>query len=214
MICRDSLSRITAYLNTPSTISDHDKPCCRGALAWLRGVDASNSYRDAHWHPPLWLRKEYGWGSVRWPLYWCGLPEKERLDCGALAAVAVELFRSRGQRVTPVQLALRYPSHATEQWSRMWEREGESAGWISDGICYHEACGVMEGGRMLMWDPTENRWLDPPLSANDAFGSVMALKVHDSTAGVPTELHWGGISLRPGEWQSVTFDGDGRLTTA
>ena len=214
MIPNAVLTQIAAFLRTPSTISDHGKPCCRGGRAWLRGVDASSSYRDAHWHPPTWLRKEYEWGPVQWPIHWCSVPHMEKLDCGALAAVAVELYRLRGLPVTPVQLALRYPHHAAEQWSRMWEREGLIASWITGGFCYHEACGVIEGENLLLWDPTENRWLDPPLSSNDAFASVMALKVAGPGAGMPARLHWGGTWLRSGVWQPLMFDVKGRLTTA
>jgi hypothetical protein len=210
----DILSLISGYLGTPSTISDHGIQCCHGGRAWLHGVDASNSYRDSRWQPPTWLRREYEWGPVAWPLYWCSLPDMEKLDCGALAAVAVELYRLRGLPVTPVQLALRYPHHATEQWSRMWEREGLSSRWITDGFCYHEACGVIEGEQLLLWDPTENRWLDPPLSSKGTFATVMALKIAVSTPDVPANLHWGDTRVRSGVWQSVVFDARGSLTTA
>lgn len=214
MIPSAALTQIAGYLPTPSTITDHGHPCCRGARAWLRGVDASNSYRDGRWHAPIWLRKQYEWGPVPWPIYWCSVPDMEKLDCGALAAVAVQLYRSRGQSAAHVQLALRYPHHAAEQWSRMWEREGLSASWITSEFCYHEACGVIDGEQMLLWDPTENRWLDPPLSPNDAFGSVMALKVVGLGAALPAKLQWGGMWLPSGAWQSVVFDGEGRPTTA
>lgn len=207
------LTQLAGYLESPSTISDHGKPCCRRGRAWLRGVDASNSYRDAHWHPPTWLRKEYEWGPVRWPIYWCSLPHMERLDCGALAGVAVELYRLRGVPVTSVQLALRYPDHAAEQWARMWEREGMSAGWINGAFCYHEACGVIDGQEVHVWDPTENRWIAPPSSSNDAFASVVALKVAERGAGKQAAVTWDGIRLRSGVWQSLVFDVEGRLTS-
>ena len=213
MIPSDALAKIAAYLGTPSTISDHGKHCCRAALAWLHGVDVSSSYRDARWHPPTWLRRTYGWGCVSWPLYWCSVPEMEELDCGALAAVAVELYRMRALPVTPVQLALRYPSHATEQWSQMWKRDGQSASWITEEFVYHEACGVIEGSGMLLWDPTENRWLDPPFSANETFASVAALKVPESASDTLVQLHWGGVFFRCGAWQALLFDDEGRLTS-
>lgn len=137
----------------------------------------------------------------------------EMLDCGAFAALAVELYRSRGLPVTPVQLAIRYPYHTAEQWSRMWEREGLSASWITDGICYHEVCGVIEGEYLLLWDPTENRWLDPPFSSTETVAAVAALKVARLGAGVPARINWGGTWVHFGVWQCLVFDVDGYLTT-
>lgn len=205
MIPRDALHEIADYLASPSAIGCHGEGCCRDALAWLRGMDGASSYRDGRWLPPTWLREKYEWGPTAWPLHWCSVPEMERLDCGALAALAVQLYRLRGQSAARVQLALHYPSHVVEQWSRMWQREALSANWIVGELCYHEVCGVVEGVDVLLWDPTENRWLDPPLSPNDAFASVAALKVAEGVAGDRT-LHWGGIPISCGQWLSVGFD--------
>jgi len=208
-----ALRQIAAYGIVPSTISNHGQPCCTGTLAWMRGVDASNSYRDGHWHPPTWLRKQYEWGPVAWPLHWCSVPDMKKLDCGGLAAVAVELYRLRGQAAVPVQLALRYPEHAAEQWSRMWERHGLNPSWITGEFCYHEVCGVVEGEELLLWDPTESRWLDPPVFPNEAFASVMALNVVVPSSDHRT-IRWRGIPIPCGVWQSLVFDAEGRLTTA
>lgn len=206
------MAQIAGYLSAPSTISDHGHACCRGARAWLRGADAANSYRGGIWHAPTWLRKQYEWGPVQWPIHWCSVPYMKKLDCGGLAAVAHRLYLARGQIAAPVQLALRYPDHAAEQWSRMWEREGISARWITGRFCYHEGCGIIDGEQMLLWDPTENKWLYPPLSPNDAFGSVVALRVAELGGAVPAKLHWGGTWLLSGSWQPLAFDGRGRLT--
>mgnify|MGYP001069271709 CR=1 FL=1 len=203
MIPSDALTKLAQYLPTPSRISHHGEPCCQRALAWLHGVDAVNSYRDAHWYPPTWLRKKYQWGPVTWPLYWCSIPEMERLDCGALSDVAVQLYRLRGQRAVGVQLILRYPQHVLAQWSRMWERAGLSPDWIAGEFCYHEACGVVEGAHLVLWDPTENRYLDPPVFVGETFASVVALKVADPVVAVPETLYWGGIPIRYGVWQSL-----------
>ncbi len=214
MIPDAALAQISDYLVTPSTISDHGRPCCRAARAWLRGADASRSYRAGHWHAPSWLRSDYEWGPVSWPIYWCSIPHLEKLDCGALAAVAAELYRLRGVPVIPIQLALRYPIHAAEQWVRMWEREGMSAAWIMGEFCYHEACGVIKGQAIHVWDPTENRWLTPPTSPNNAFASVVAIKIADPDSGEQVTLAWGSLRLRSGGWRSLTFDADGQLTAA
>lgn len=214
MIPDSALDQIAGYLGSPSTISDHGQQCCRRARAWLRGVDSSNCYRDGHWHPPSWLRREYEWGPVPWPIYWCSIPQMAKLDCGALAAVAVELYRLRGYPVAPIQLALRYPKHAAEQWSCMWEREGMNSAWIHGDFCYHEACGVIEGGTLQVWDPTENNWLAPPSSPDNTFASVVAIKTPEPSGGEQAFRSWGGLRLRSGVWQRLMFDGEGRLTTA
>lgn len=208
------LEQIAGYLRAPSAIFDHGKPCCRGVRSWLHAVDATNCNRDGQWHPPTWLRRDYNWGPVPWPIYWCSVPHMKKLDCGALAAVAVELYRLRGLPVKTVQLALRYPNHAVDQWSHLWVREGMSSSWINGEFCYHEACGIIEGHTMRVWDPTENRWLSPPLSPNGTFASIVALKVAELGDGEQTTLMWNGIRLRSGVWQSLVFDTEGRLTIA
>lgn len=204
--------RITSYFPLPSRIADHGAPCCRTALAWLRGVDATNSYVNGSWHPPTWLRKKYEWGPAQCPLFWCSLPDAQTLECGGLAATAVQLYRLRGQSVAHVQLVVRYPSQATEQWSRMWQRAGQDSKWILGNLCYHEACGVLEGTRIKLWDPTKNRWLEPPSSPAEAFASVVALRVFEPSGRTASRVDWEGISIRAGAWQVLLLDDEGRLT--
>jgi hypothetical protein len=199
-----------------STIDDHREPCCRRARAWLHGVDANSSYRDGRWFPPTWLREKYNWGPLRWPLYWCSVPDAEVLDCGALAAVAQEVYRRRGMIAMPVQLILRYPQHVTNQWSAMWQRAGLSDNWISGEFCYHEACGALDGQtEILVWDSTANRWLDPPESPSESFASVAGIKLVEGASRAshtPRILHWRGIQLLAGVWHWLTFDERGCLT--
>lgn len=213
MIPNDALAQLAGYLRKPSAIYDHGKPCCRATRSWLRGVDVTNSYRAGDWHPPTWLRRKYEWGPVIWPIYWCSIPGMEKLDCGALAAVAAELFRLRGTKVTAVQLALRYPNHATEQWCQMWGRQGIDTGWINTEFCYHEACGIIEGQALRVWDPTESRWLSPPSSPADAFASVVALRITEYGLCDQQTFIWDGIRLGCGEWHSLVFDPQNPITT-
>ena len=212
MIPDTALDQISRYQEASSVISDHGMSCCRRARAWLRGLDSIKSFRIGHWHPPLWLRAKFEWGPAVWPIHWCTIPRLDQLDCGGLAAVARELYRMRGNRVTGVQLALRYPNHAMEQWSRMWEREGVRPSWIHGEFCYHEACGVIEDGTVNLWDPTENRWLAPPSSPGNNFASVVAIRIAEPEAGESVVLAWDDLQLRCGRWQTLTFTGDGRLT--
>ncbi len=210
MIRNDILAQIAVYLPNPSLIGSHDQVCCWDALAWLRGSDASNSYRGGQWYPPTWLRKKFEWGPHPWPLYWCSLPNMKALDCGGLAAVATHLTHMRGQSATSVQLVLRYPSYAAEQWLQMWKRKSLSTSWIANGLCYHEACGVLQGDHIFLWDPTENRWLDPPMSASDVFASVMAIKVPRLGSG-SCSLYWGDIPIHCGIWHSFVFNARGDI---
>jgi len=214
VIPEHGLHKIASYLVSPSAICDHGGSCCLNARAWLRGVDASNSFRDAQWHPPTWLRNEFDWGPIPWPIYWCSLPKMDKLDCGALAALAVEVYRLRGIPVVPVQLALRYPLYAAEQWTRMWEREGLRPDWISGDLVYHEVCGVIEGQNLKLWDPTENRWLEPSLYSNPSFASVVSIKVASSRLQAQAVFYWSGIHVRAGVWESVFFDAEGHPATS
>lgn len=204
------LARVTTYLPSPSVIQDHKLDCCRSAVAWLHAVDMSLAYADSRWHAPTWLRTRFQWGPIRWPISWCHIPRMKVLDCGVLAAAAVRLYELRGQRAAPVQLALRYPSHAAVQWAGMWDRRGEDPRWVSHNLCYHEACGVFDGDRMELWDPTENRWLDAPQSPRENFAAVVALKVARGHGCGEPSVQWNGLVLRPSAWHSVTFGPDGR----
>lgn len=204
------LTQVERYLPVPSKLVRHDQGCCQCALAWFRGVDAQESFIDGRWQPPSWLRRRYEWGPARWPIHWCDVPQMERLDCGALAAVAVHLYQMRGHRAVPVQLALRYPVHALQQWSAMWERQGLASDWIAGRLCYHEACGVIHDSELQVWDPTENRWLEPPSSRNDAFGAVVSLRLFPGDEA-QEELQWAGIRVRTGVWRSLPFDEQGHL---
>lgn len=190
----------------PSTILHHQEDCCRTALAWLHGVDASHCYHRTQWYPPTWIRKKYNWGPIQWPIYWCDLPNAEQLDCGALAALAVNLYQLRQKSAVSVQMALHYPTHATEQWRNMWERQGVNASWISGEYCYHEACGILEGQELLLWDPTESRWIDPPSSLHEIFASVVALRVY-LPENVPAQtVKWNTITIHTGIWNNLNPD--------
>ena len=203
------IEQLAQYSPCPSLISNHEAVCCRTALAWFRGIDATFSYMGTDWHPPKWLRRKYDWGPVPWPLFWCSVAAAQRLDCGALAALAVQLYRFRGQPVTPAQLILRYPIHATEQWSRMWEREDLDSSWIVDNLCYHEACAVLDGSRLTMWDPTESRWLEPPGSPKEGFAAVVAVRIFKQPGLQGTVFDWEGVPVTCGIWNTLAQSAHG-----
>jgi hypothetical protein len=206
------LKQVTCRLPTHSTVMDHGGTCCRDALAWLQGMDAANSYFEGKWLIPTWLRREFDWGPMRWPCYWCDIPESKTLDCGALAAIAVQLYRFRATPAAQVQLVFRYPQHVADQWLGMWTRAGQKAHWIAGNYCYHEGCGVLEGRRLSVWDPTWSRWCEPPLSPHEAFASVVALKVSEVRAIEPLDVEWEAIAVRIGVWNMLSIDHRGCVT--
>ncbi len=196
------LSRIAAYLPEASVIQSHPEDCCRTARAWLIAMDCAGSFREGQWDPPLWLRELYEWGPTQWPLHICSLPEAKVLDCGALAATALLVMQSRGNIATSVQVALRYPLASCEQWALLWKHHSLDADWIADDICYHEVCGIVRNGELELWDPTDNRWIEPPTQTKQAYGQVLALRV----THVPgyKSVTWGHWSVSAGEWQVVS----------
>ena len=205
-MCEVCVNQIQLHMPRASVIDCHNLSCCHSILAWFRGIDTAESYRDGRWHPPMWLREHFEWGPMQRPVHWCALPSFSKLDCGALAALVVQIYRSRGQVAYPVQLALRYPRHALAQWSCMWEREGLSAGWVGAKSCYHEACGILEGGNLRVWDPTENRWLSPPTSAAELYGAIEAMKL-DVAPSQSFPISWYGIPFHAGSWCTLPFVG-------
>jgi hypothetical protein len=195
---------LSDYLTSPSCIRDCGAACCRLARGWLRSLDRSYSYERGVWLPPVWFRGMYRWGPMAWPVRWCDLPMAEVLDCGALAALGTDLFRSRGEQSLSVQLILSYPANTAAGWTALWEGAGNQADWIRGRYCYHEACGVVRSGRLAVWDPTEGRWLEPGVSADSAVGGVMAIRYSDGTDPSLDRLSWGEWQLNTGEW--MRFD--------
>ena len=196
-------SSIAGYLPRPSQITDHEALCCSSARAWFRAVDRSCSFSGGAWHPPTWLRERYSWGPICWPLAWCEIVEMKALDCGALAALATHVWGERGRAVIPMQLALRYPRKVAAGWRAMWVRQGQSGAWVDGGLCYHEACGVVQDGKVEVWDPTESRWLEPSFAANAGFGAVIALKACAEEKIVGPTLRWHSVEVRCGRWTRV-----------
>jgi hypothetical protein len=198
VISATNLAKITAYLPAPSIISHHGKTCCNRALCWLHASDRANSLVGGDLDPPVWLRRQYGWAPNSWPIYWCQIPLAEELDCGSLAALATELFLARGQTVFRVQLALRYPREAIEVWRETWRASLGHAAWISEDICYHEACALPGKSELEIWDPTEGRLLAGRLAMPQRYGHLIAMRVFGNVS--PESLRFGGRSLRQDGW--------------
>lgn len=198
-----SLDKVFGYLHSPSLVTCHGSVCCSGARAWLRALDRSYAFADGSWTPPTWLREQYCWGPSRWPMTWCEIPTMETLDCGALAAVSTELWQLRGEAAYPIQLVLRYPRSVVAGWRAMWMEEAVPSTWLDGDLCYHEATALVRQDRLEIWDPTENRWLEPESADRSSFGALVALRLPPDRALGQLEVHWGGLDVPWGAWRMV-----------
>lgn len=198
MIDANDLARITSYLPTPSQISHHGQSCCNRALRWLVALDRASSFTSGNFDPPVWLRRQYGWSPHAWPIFWCQVPLAEDLDCGSLAALATKLFQARGQIALPVQLALQYPKEAIEVWRETWRTSLGHAAWISENVCYHEACALPGKDEVEIWDPTEGRRLAPLTTIPQRYGQLIAMRIFGNESAQP--LRFARRTLEQGKW--------------
>src|SRR5215213_16918 len=100
----------------PSQISHHGALCCEIAREWITATDFSELNGDCVFTGPRWLRQKFNWGASSFPIYWCEAVRRKTLDCGALAALAHEIFTARSVRSYRVQLIQKFSSVATNQW--------------------------------------------------------------------------------------------------
>ena len=197
------LDKVLSYLVGPSQLTNHGTGCCMGARSWIRAFDRSSAFVNGHWTPPAWIRERYTWGPRRWPISWCQIIDCEVLDCGALAALATEVFRMRGDAAAQIQMVLQYSASITHGWRSAWQSAGESAEWISGSLCYHEATVITRGSQATIWDPTDSQWVEDDLASSGAFGSVVALKPSLDPTMSNGVLRWGAIDLSVGHWTIV-----------
>lgn len=197
------LDRVLSYLLGPSQLTHHGTACCAGARSWIRAFDRSAAFINGHWAPPTWIRERYTWGPRRWPIAWCQVIDSEVLDCGALAALATEVFRMRGDSATQIQMVLQYSAAITHGWQSAWQGAGESADWISGSLCYHEATVIVRGKHASIWDPTDSQWIEDDLAGSGSFGAVVALKPSHDVASPNGVIHWGMTELSVGRWTIV-----------
>ncbi len=179
-----------------SLIHSHDAPCCRQALAWFRTIAraASRMYGPE----PRWLSERWTWGPTRWPLAWCEAVRSRELDCGALAHMAAIAFAEVGREVARLQLLERCDRDLVEHWAEKWRPLDGEVSWIWDDLVYHEEVGVLEGGTLRLWNPSEGCWR---LAESPSPGQgILAMRVH---AAGEMELRWGVYPVAPGRWITV-----------
>ena len=184
----------------PSQISHHGRICCEIAREWVTATDYSSLNGGHIMSGPRWLRHRFQWGPSSYPLFWCEAVRKNTLDCGALAALAHEVFTIRGVRAYRVQLVQRYSRVATEQWSNSWAGDGVPTQWLNKDLIYHEGCAAaVNDNEIKVWDASAGSWIDP--KASDGYGALLALKVNaGSDAGA---LTWGKFILEPNTWRTL-----------
>jgi hypothetical protein len=148
---------------------------------------------------PAWIRRRYDWGPTQWPLHWCDAVNANELCCGAQAALSLEAFRARGIDAVPVQLVQRYETHDMPHWHSRWTRAGANAAWAADEFVYHEACGVLDDGRLRVWNPTAVAWVSP--DDVSGYACIVAIRVGGDAPDDRT-VSWGPHRLPIGRWTS------------
>ncbi len=194
-----------------STISHHGRDCCRAAREWVVAMDFSQLNAGSVLTGPRWIRQRYAWGPSSWPIHWCEAVRRKTLDCGALAALATEVFTARGVRSHPAQLIQQFSEDATRHWSKKWEAGDCSCRWIREDVIYHEGCAVeVAGGEIKVWDASAGWWVNPRQFGG--YGGLLALRVFASDT--PEPLRWGAHLVAPNRWQKIEKTDRARAATA
>lgn len=193
------ISGLLDYLDEPSRIGDHKEDCCSDAKSFLIARHSFHrQFRESGL--PTGLHNFFAWGPNNWPIYWCDVPNRALLDCGALAEVAKLVLEAQGTVVLPAQVIIRYPEIQATHWRRMWEDAQASSDWVTREACYHEACGVVKGQAVEIWDPTDRVWIEPRRFGSKALGGVLAVRIFGSLPRRLKSIAWGNIRMSPGRW--------------
>jgi hypothetical protein len=186
-----------------SGLTHHGRRCCQIAREWIFSMDHSQLNGSNPLTGPRWLRNKFKWGPSKWPLPWCEAVEMEQLDCGALAALAHELFTARGVKSYPAQFIQQYSEDSTRQWCANWGCEGVPVHWVKEDLIYHEACAVVvRGNEIKIWDPTASWWVNPKQFGG--YGGLLAIRIFTGYEQQATEhLAWGKHTITLNQWQKV-----------
>lgn len=184
-----------------SEISHHGRMCCEIAREWITSKDFSELGGASIYTGPRWLRQKFNWGASAFPIYWCEAVRKKTLDCGALAALASEIFAARGVKNYRVQMVQRFSEASTNQWSNSWNDSSEQLRWMNDDLIYHEGCAVQTGNEIKIWDASAGWWVDP--KSKDGYGALLAVRL--SAFNLPSDVNftWGKHSLDAYQWTNV-----------
>ena len=185
-----------------SAISHHGGDCCRVAREWVVAMDYAQLGGGSLLAGPRWIRHKYKWGPSRWPIHWCEAVRRKTLDCGALAALAHELFLARGVRSFPAQFVEQFTEDATRDWCSRWADEQTPSEWIREDLIYHEGCAVVTSGREIkVWDSTASWWVNTKQFGG--YHGLLAIRIFDTQAEPGTVYRWGTHTIAPNVWQKI-----------
>ncbi|HEY8563419.1 MAG TPA: hypothetical protein VIL74_23775 [Pyrinomonadaceae bacterium] len=185
-----------------SQISHHGKICCEIAREWITATDFSELNGDCVLTGPRWLRQKFNWGASTFPIYWCEAVRRKTLDCGALAALAHEIFTARGLKSYRVQLIQKFSSVATSQWTNSWGSCGEPLAWTKGDLIYHEGNAIDIGDRKIkVWDASAGWWVDSKPA--NGYGAVLAIRLSGLNLSAGESFHWGEQTIKACEWKEI-----------
>jgi hypothetical protein len=186
----------------PSQISHHGALCCEIAREWITSTDFSELNGDCVYTGPRWLRQRFDWGASTFPIYWCEAVRKKTLDCGALAALAYQVFTARGVKSYRVQIVQEFSDVATAQWSSSWNPGNEPLPWVNGDLIYHEGCAIETGDRTIkVWDPSAGWWIDS--KAANGYGAVLAIRFSGFNLPSEASVVWGKNTIKAAEWTEI-----------
>lgn len=183
-----------------TNVSHHGSACCEMAREWLYAMDYTQLNGGSPFTGPRWLRQRYNWGPTVYPIHWCEAVEEKTLDCGALASLSREVFKSRNVRAYPAQLVQQFTTNATAQWQKKWSEKEASTHWINDDVIYHEGCAILtEGNEIKVWDSSAGWWVRP--IPQNGYGSLLALRICADERNNISVFQWGDHKIAPNRWQ-------------
>ncbi len=185
-----------------SQISHHGQSCCEVAREWLFAMDFAQLNAGNVLTGPRWIRQRYNWGPTRWEINWCKAVRQKMLDCGALAALAHEVFTVRGVQSFRVQLVQQFNTDATAQWTHKWNGEEASLHWINEDVIYHEGCAVItRDNEIKVWDASAGWWINPNQAGG--YGSLIAIRIFADGMELRNGFKWGNHQIQPDQWQMI-----------
>jgi hypothetical protein len=186
----------------PSQISHHGTLCCEIAREWITSTDFSELNGDCIFTGPRWLRQRFDWGASTFPIYWCEAVRKKTLDCGALAALADQIFTARGVKSYRVQVVQEFSNVATAQWSSSWNPGNDPLPWINGDLIYHEGCAIETGDQKIkVWDPSAGWWIDSKPA--NGYGAMLAIRFSGFNLAPEASLVWGKNTIKADEWTEI-----------
>ena len=185
-----------------SLISHHGAACCDIAHEWLIAYDFAQLNGADVLSGPRWIREHSAWGPTVWPIHWCEAVDAKIVDCGVHAALAHEVFRSRGVTSFRAQFVQRYSGETAASWRQNWSQMGASEHWIDGESIYHEGNSVlMDRNTMKLWDGSAGCWINP--RGTSGYGSLSAVRIEAEGPDVPRHLNWGSRTIPVNEWVAV-----------